>query len=479
MRRALLLAVVVSAMISGTAVAAAKITIKNNDAASVGFNDPTPATPVGGNSGTTIGDQRLNAFKEAAAIWGRLIDSPVEIVIDATWQALSCTDTGATLGSAGPVQFFADFDGAPLPNTWYPSALANKYAGRDLDPSKSDIVARFNLSLGTSTCNSLKWYYGLDGNHGDDEDLVVVLLHEFAHGLGFSGSTSSSTGALLGGRATFFENNTLDLTTGQRWTQLTDAQRLTSATNTGNLVWAGGAVKAAALDKLNRYSGLTIQTPASLAGQYDVGPAIFGPPLSTVALNGPIIQALDAANTDGPTETDGCSPFVNAAQVAGKIALIDRGTCTFVNKVLNAQAAGAVGVVVVDNDKTACKVSGLGGTDATIRIPAVRVTAAVGDRIKAELANGVSALLGVNQAFQSASSATGLIRLYAPCAIEAGSSIYHWDTVADPNLLMEPNISPDLGHGVDLTLNQLMDMGWSRPANQGPPPGRRALKRGR
>ena len=49
---------------------AAQIAIINNNAAGVGFNDPTPAAPIGGNPGTTVGEQRLNAFRHAAEIWG-------------------------------------------------------------------------------------------------------------------------------------------------------------------------------------------------------------------------------------------------------------------------------------------------------------------------------------------------------------------------------------------------------------------------
>ena len=57
--------------------AAASIVIVNNNAPGVGFNDPTPVAAVGGNSGTTLGQQRLNAFQHAADIWGATIDSEV------------------------------------------------------------------------------------------------------------------------------------------------------------------------------------------------------------------------------------------------------------------------------------------------------------------------------------------------------------------------------------------------------------------
>src|SRR3954467_6584771 len=71
--------------------AAATIVIQNNDSGSAGFNDPTPAAPVGGNTGTTVGQQRLNAFQFAANVWGATIKSDVPITIAASWAALSCT----------------------------------------------------------------------------------------------------------------------------------------------------------------------------------------------------------------------------------------------------------------------------------------------------------------------------------------------------------------------------------------------------
>ena len=52
--------------------------------------------------------------------------------------------------------------------------------------------------------------------------------------------------------------------------------------------------------------------------------------------------------------------------------------------------------------------------------------------------------------------------LFAPlsAAFSAISSISHWDTIASPNLLMEPEINGDLGHDVDLTKQLFTDIGW-------------------
>src|SRR2546421_7270634 len=98
---------------------AATITIVNLDGPGEGFNDPTPAAPVGGNPGTTIGAQRLYVFQYAANIWGRILPSAVEIKVDSNFDPLTCDSVSAVLGSAGPTNTYANFPNAPKQNTWY------------------------------------------------------------------------------------------------------------------------------------------------------------------------------------------------------------------------------------------------------------------------------------------------------------------------------------------------------------------------
>src|SRR5437773_1660297 len=109
--------------------AAATIVILNNDQPNVGFNDPTVISPVGNNAGTTLGQQRLNAFQFAANIWGATLNSNVTITIRASWASLTCTTTTAVLGQAGAAGIFKDFPNAPVAGTWYAAALANALSG--------------------------------------------------------------------------------------------------------------------------------------------------------------------------------------------------------------------------------------------------------------------------------------------------------------------------------------------------------------
>lgn len=269
----------VLAVLSPSANAAASIVIQNNDGANTGFNDPTPVTPVGNNSGTTLGQQRLNAFQFAANIWGATLNSNVTITIRASWAALSCDSKTATIGQAGAVGIFRDFPNAPVAGTWYPAALANALSGTDLNPSQPEISAQFNSNLGNPGClDGTHFYLGVDNNHGNDVDLVATLMHEFAHGLGFQTFTNTGTGALNGGFPSVYDRFILDNSTGKTWVQMTNAERQASAINVGHLLWTGPQITNDVPGVVRGTPILRINSPASVAGSFVVGTADFGAP---------------------------------------------------------------------------------------------------------------------------------------------------------------------------------------------------------
>jgi hypothetical protein len=130
----------------------ATMKVENLDGPNEGFNDPAPATPVGGNTGATLGSQRLKAFQYAADRWGERLDSKVEIQIGAEFNPLPCDPSAAVLGSAGPNSVARDFVNAPVAGAWFVQALANSLFGRDTDPGEKDIGAEFNSRIGAPGC---------------------------------------------------------------------------------------------------------------------------------------------------------------------------------------------------------------------------------------------------------------------------------------------------------------------------------------
>jgi len=446
----------------------ANIVIFNGNAAGVGFNDPTPAAPVGGNPGTTLGQQRLNAFAYAASVWGAELQSDVDVNVLATMEPLTCSATSAVLGSAGPTTVIRDF--GAVAGHWYHVALANKLIGEDVIPGFAHIRARFNSNLGKPTClPGSPFYLGLDGNAGTAIDLVTVLLHEFGHGLGFSTVTNGLTGVYLSGFPSIYDNFAFDNTTGKFWNAMTAAERVASAVNARNLVWTGAGVAAAAPSVLSAGTPqLEIKGSSDADGTYQVGVASFGPPIERNSVNKQIMQVVDQPNGTGLA----CTPLdsTNARAVKNRIALVDRGVCGFVVKAKMVQDAGAAGMIVVDNVATTPPAD-LGGVDPTITIPSVRVTLADGTTIKAALkhtpggrSSGVVGRIGLDTSQLAGADKLGRVMLFSPNPFQSGSSVSHWDTSAFRNLLMEPFINADLTHSVkppqDLTLPMLKDIGW-------------------
>ncbi len=137
-----------------------------------------------------------------------------------------------------------------------------------------------------------------------------------------------------------------------------------------------------------------VNSPASIAGNYGAGPALFGPALTPAGITGDIVLALDA----GPATTDACTALTNAAEVAGKIAFIDRGTCGFKLKVYNAQQAGAIGVIIANISTSANALVNMADdpTVPTITIPATNVLFSTGNTIRSQFGVGVNATLRKN-----------------------------------------------------------------------------------
>ncbi|MEZ5183002.1 MAG: DUF4214 domain-containing protein [Acidimicrobiales bacterium] len=191
------------------------------------------------------------SFQRAVDLWSLLVTSSVPIRIDATWTAL---DPGV-LGGAGPTDLIRDFPGAPRSGTWYPVALANARAGRDLS-SSSDITAVF------SSVRS-DWYFGTDGEVPANRlDLTTVVLHEIGHGLGMVDSLQYVGGVASWGSGTPYPFAYDRLAASAAGTPLSSypsgSSGLASAIRSNALRWAGGQGSAA-----NGGVGPRLYAPAS------------------------------------------------------------------------------------------------------------------------------------------------------------------------------------------------------------------------
>jgi hypothetical protein len=458
----LALSVAVSmALFGASLVQAADLRPYNADSANEGYNDPTPAAPVGGNPGTTLGEQRQIVALFAADLWGSILVSDVPVYIQAQFNPLGAN----VLGSAGTYYIFSDFPNATRPQTFYSSALSDALSGVDqtleagLPEGFPDIVSQFS--------SDFSFYYGLDDNTPAGQyNFLDVIMHEFGHGLGFANFENEGTGAFSGNLPDIYSTFTYDNSTGKFWHEMTAAERRASAINYGNVVFTGANATTGAaltLDVRNRPE-FHVTAPASIAGTYQYGDASFGPAVTATNLAGNVVLGTDGVGASN----DGCEPLTNDGAIAGNIALLDRGVCAFTVKVHNAQNAGATGVLIADN-VAANPPPGMSGADPAITIPSVRITLALGNSMKAILPGVVS--VGFTPAnpngLQGADDA-GRPQLYMPDPVQSGSSGSHYDTALSPNALMEPAINDSLhaALNLDITPNLLKDTGWKlNPGN--------------
>jgi len=169
-------------------------------------------------------------FQSAVDIWAANFASAAPVTIDASWGR---SPSWGVLGSARPGNYYSGFDGAPDQSLWYPSALANALAGKDLDSNNPDMVIQINSLANWNTRN--------DGTPSATEyDLPSVFLHEMAHGLGFLSTDSYDS---------FFGYGTIEQPTPYAaYAQLPDGRRLSDLPSpsielgkalTSKLVWSG------------------------------------------------------------------------------------------------------------------------------------------------------------------------------------------------------------------------------------------------
>ncbi len=202
-----------------------------------------------------------------------------------------------------------------------------------------------------------------------------IVAHEWAHA--YTGSTHAliyqwQPGALNESYSDIF-GEVVDLLNGSG----TDAPSLPRADNECSAL--GGSSPPL----------LTIEGPPEVAGAYSAGDADFNPNPPWTARG-----ELELVNDDQDTTSDACTPLVGFG--AGHLALVDRGICTFREKVLMAQAAGAVGVIVINNQGD--DVLFMNGDLPRLGIPALFIGQGDGQALKDALGDKIVAHLSASTA---------------------------------------------------------------------------------
>ena len=244
---------------------------QNEDSCNVApWNDSTPRSPVGGNNGTTLGQQRRNAMLEAARLLSEELKPTVPIRLRACWDDLG-SGTSLTLAQASSTYIFLDDTGigSHMPFlderfTYFSTPAAARQAGTSTcrfaggPCNVADVRAEFNTTVDTSAgLGSNSFYYGFDRNHGSDVDFISVGMHEITHGLGFFGMVSAGP----------TDDNPDAPALGERYTDYGDAYD-------NHVVYVSGSDDAGTplldLDDDQRASALTSGTGLRFAGPHTV-----------------------------------------------------------------------------------------------------------------------------------------------------------------------------------------------------------------
>jgi uncharacterized repeat protein (TIGR01451 family) len=132
-------------------------------------------------------------------------------------------------------------------------------------------------------------------------------------------------------------------------------------------------------------SVFNVNSPVDIAGSITVGTADFGAPIDTIPISGEV-----AIVNDGTIQPSlGCNELVNNEELAGKVALIDRGVCEFGRKVLNAQNAGAIAAIICNFEDDIINMAG-GEVGNQVTIPSVFMQAGDCALIRQFAGNGLN-----------------------------------------------------------------------------------------
>lgn len=260
------------------------------------WNDTTPAQPVGGNPGTTRGQQRRNALLESLRQLTADLDSEVPITVRACWDNLEVSASGATtLAGAAPTNFFIDdrslvFSGgqtdlprpalpekytlfAAAPTARLSGTSACRVAGGSC-ANVTDIFIVYNKRVGDAdVLNGVPFYFGYDRPpSGGGLDFVAISVHELGHGLGFVSlvrNTATSAGPIGSkplGRDDAYSRRISAVSGGEvrPYSRITDAERAAAMASGTGLQWTDSRAVDSPINPPTSNPGILLHAPSTI-----------------------------------------------------------------------------------------------------------------------------------------------------------------------------------------------------------------------
>lgn len=197
-----------------------------------------------------------------------------------------------------------------------------------------------------------------------------------------------------------------------------------------------------------------IDSPIELAGGYEFAAANFGRTLTDSVWTEEGVFVEDA----NPNPTEGCDELINGGDVAGKIALIDRGSCEFGQKCLNAENAGAVAAVVINTAPGAgVIVMGAGTLGGEVTIPCVMIPFEIGQLIRNAQLNNETVIISMGDLVAPPPPANDLLIANANVLIPQMGIVPASQVQAPGDFIFQPGATT-INNGVNPAPNYTIDV---------------------